>query len=36
MCCRAMFWAAALGYELDHREENCVVLRDPDGAEPRI
>ena len=30
------FWAAALGYELDHRQDNYAVLRDPDGAEPRI
>jgi len=30
------FWVAALGYELDHREEDYAVLRDPDGAEPRI
>jgi catechol 2,3-dioxygenase-like lactoylglutathione lyase family enzyme len=30
------FWAAALGYELDHRQESYAVLRDPDGVEPRI
>ena len=28
------FWAAALGYELDHRQDNYAILRDPDGAEP--
>src|ERR1700727_1651055 len=30
------FWLAALGYELDHRDEGYAVLRDPDGAEPRV
>lgn len=30
------FWAAALGYELDHRQDSYAILRDPDGAEPRI
>jgi catechol 2,3-dioxygenase-like lactoylglutathione lyase family enzyme len=30
------FWAAALGYELDHRMEGYAILRDPDDAEPRI
>jgi catechol 2,3-dioxygenase-like lactoylglutathione lyase family enzyme len=30
------FWTAALGYELDHREEGYAVLRDPGGSEPRI
>jgi catechol 2,3-dioxygenase-like lactoylglutathione lyase family enzyme len=30
------FWAAALGYELDHREQGYVLLRDPAGAEPRL
>ena len=30
------FWATALGYELDHRQDNYAILRDPDGAEPRI
>ena len=24
------FWAAALGYEMDHRDEGYAVLRDPD------
>jgi catechol 2,3-dioxygenase-like lactoylglutathione lyase family enzyme len=24
------FWAAALGYELDHRQDDYAVLRDPD------
>jgi catechol 2,3-dioxygenase-like lactoylglutathione lyase family enzyme len=30
------FWVAALGYEMDHRDEGYAVLRDPDGAEPRV
>jgi catechol 2,3-dioxygenase-like lactoylglutathione lyase family enzyme len=30
------FWAEALGYELDHRTADYAVLRDPDGAEPKI
>jgi catechol 2,3-dioxygenase-like lactoylglutathione lyase family enzyme len=30
------FWTAALGYELDHRQADYAVLRDPGGAEPRI
>ncbi len=30
------FWAAALGYELDHRTDDYAVLRDPDDAEPRV
>jgi catechol 2,3-dioxygenase-like lactoylglutathione lyase family enzyme len=30
------FWAAALGYEVGERDEGYAVLRDPDGAEPRV
>lgn len=30
------FWLAALGYELDHRDEGYAILRDPDGTEPRV
>jgi catechol 2,3-dioxygenase-like lactoylglutathione lyase family enzyme len=30
------FWTAALGYELDHRQDSYAVLRDPDDAEPRM
>jgi catechol 2,3-dioxygenase-like lactoylglutathione lyase family enzyme len=30
------FWVTALGYELDHRQDNYAILRDPDDAEPRI
>ena len=30
------FWSAALGYELDHRESDYAILRDPADAEPRL
>jgi len=30
------FWSAALGYELDHREQGYALLRDPAGTEPRL
>ena len=30
------FWSAALGYELEHREQGYAVLRDPADLEPRL
>lgn len=32
----ADFWTEALGYELDHRTADYVVLRDPDDTEPKV
>jgi catechol 2,3-dioxygenase-like lactoylglutathione lyase family enzyme len=32
----AGFWTEALGYELDHRTAEYVVLRHPDDTEPKV